>query len=1633
MSVRSFAPGVEVVSPRGMWSEVAQKRKGTPVRASFAKNVRLSPGVIGSRPGTSAIAPATGRVTGLFNWVAPNGNHYVLYRDGTTIRSLLQPSAATSILTSIGSTYRPSFADLDVWVYICGYDVNGNGTIQVEIYDGVNTDKAFRGPITLTSIAVGPDGGDGQCSAGTHLIGFVYQNRSGFAGKPTTTITVPVAPGSNTYPSLSVPTFAVTVGLGTGTLSGGNDHPSGIEVQGVINFAGWFGCTTNHVVGALLYIDGHYCGQSAYGGSRPDAAAIHPDLLDDPYLGFNFSFDTTALTAGRHYWEEIAVLDDGRHLSMGQTNFTVSPGGLIPISIVLGTDSRTIPISVTLPGLTDGGGDSTLYLVMTRADNPNNWYWMPTDSQTGGIGSQPVPYNTPVTLDFLANLSDGDMAASLDSANPQFLLLTQDGSGNGPIVPSFVVTYGNRMCYGVSQTLYVSDIGEPEQITGDQHTVITPNKRAIGYAFPLPGSTDLFLTGDRWTSRVTDNGDVPATWAQPIQVSDALGAPFPCCVCWRTGGNHAWVVTEGGPYFFNGSYSDRPLSYLVSDQWRRVNWSAAYAIEMADDVTGLRLYIAVPLDGALEPTHMFVFDYTNGVNFDQVDISLDEFSRPTFSSITVVKELAQDGMVLWIGPSEAADGSGAYSFRVAVTDAVGASATVDCGITVSRGTPETVTPETPTPPTPPPSPPTPPLAPTVTLSSISLSPASVTGGSSSTGTITLSDVAPAGGVIASVSSDTVYAVVPGAVTIPEGSSSATFPISTSTVTSPVSATITTTYEGVGHTAAVIVIAAPPSVTVSSLAISPAGVSGSAIATGTVTLSGAAPGGGATVLLSSDNGSAVVPSSISVPVGTSTGTFSITASPVTTSATANITASYNSTSQAAALGLVAVPAPALSSLAISPATLTGGVSATGTVVLSLPAPGGGITVSLSSDNGSATVPSSVSIPAGSSSATFTITTSSVSSPAIANITATYGGVNQTAALGLNAAPAAALSSLSISPASVTGTTTATGTVTLSRPAPGGGITVSLSSDNGSATVPGSVSVPAGSASVTFTVTTSTVTTSATANITASYSGVSFTASLTLIAVPVAALSSLSISPAMVAGGTTATGTISLSRAAPAGGAVVSLSSNNAAATVPGSVTVAAGSSSATFTVSTTSVSSATTVTITATYNSVSKTSSVNLAAAPAPALSSLSLSPASVTGGAGSSTGTVTLSLAAPGGGITVALSSNKASATVPTSVTVSAGSSTATFTVSTTTVTVSTAATITATYNAVSRTAGLTLAAAPVAALSSLTINPTSLTGGTASTGTLTLTLAAPTGGAVISLSSNSTAATVPTSVTIPAGSTSATFTVSTVSVSTAVSATITASYLSATQSAVLALAATTTPGGPGTLSVANQIYYDMANPNEAHPHGVPSDYDFYSGPVITMGNSPAGNTAIEFWGGCYVGPSGNPATNTRVNVRHVQVYWLKRSTNTWIQGLSSNQFDGGYYTEDFFTDFGTSLDFRTEPDGTLSFTTVSGKVAHFYAPWPRILFSPSDFIGIVTLCEARLIVADATKTDDRSIARFLVDVGGDYYPSATGAGIDKNPGIAGGCFKYVRSDWRSFAMTTLTQAQIDANPPPINLTGISV
>jgi len=398
----------------------------------------------------------------------------------------------------------------------------------------------------------------------------------------------------------------------------------------------------------------------------------------------------------------------------------------------------------------------------------------------------------------------------------------------------------------------------------------------------------------------------------------------------------------------------------------------------------------------------------------------------------------------------------------------------------------------------------------------------------------------------------------------------------------------------------------------------------------------------------------------------------------------------------------------------------------------------------------------------------------------------------------AVPAPVPSTLTFSPNPVVGGNSAIGTVVLTQPAPAGGALVTLTG-TGVASIPPSVTVPAGATSATYPITTALPSASAAAILSACFGGhcVSNTLFISLPA-GTGTVSSLTVNPISVTGGTSSTGTVTLSVPAPAGGAVVTLSSSNtAAASVPATVTVSAGSSTAIFTVTTNTVTTSTQVGISAALGGVSITALLTVTSlAPPPTITRAELNAGQLRlegRGALPNHAILVDGKALGNSDATGAFKIQVQPFSSPTCVvSVNGGGSSAQATLSGCTPTTPT----------------------PPGTLSGLTLSPTSVVGPASSTGTVTLTSAAPAGGIVVTLSSsNSAVASVPAlgSVTVAAGATSATFTVTTVAVTASSSATITATAGSVIQTAVLTVTPPASPPPPPPPPSADKVGIKVA------------------------------------------------------------------------------------------------------------------------------------------------------------------------------------------------------------------------------
>ena len=253
-------------------------------------------------------------------------------------------------------------------------------------------------------------------------------------------------------------------------------------------------------------------------------------------------------------------------------------------------------------------------------------------------------------------------------------------------------------------------------------------------------------------------------------------------------------------------------------------------------------------------------------------------------------------------------------------------------------------------------------------------------------------------------------------------------------------------------------------TVNQLTLDPTSVTAGGTARGTVVLSRPAGAGGTVVELRSSNPTlAWCAAQITIPQGQTTGVFDIRTA-ANGAGSATITASSGGVSRTATLQVVSPFR--VQSVAVSPAAITGGQSATLTVRLTMPAPAGGVQVSLQSNAPQASLPASVIVPAGQSSVSVQVATHPVAQRVHATLTAALNGSQASTTLTIS--PPAPIS-LTLSPSTVAGGSSATASVLLNGSAPPGGLWLRVSHNNPNRVwTPSQVYVPAGMRSVRFTV-------------------------------------------------------------------------------------------------------------------------------------------------------------------------------------------------------------------------------------------------------------------------------------------------------------------------------------------------------------------------------------------------------------------------------------------------------------------------------------------------------------------------------------------------------------------------------------
>lgn len=285
---------------------------------------------------------------------------------------------------------------------------------------------------------------------------------------------------------------------------------------------------------------------------------------------------------------------------------------------------------------------------------------------------------------------------------------------------------------------------------------------------------------------------------------------------------------------------------------------------------------------------------------------------------------------------------------------------------------------------------------TLQVDSVTLSPTSVKGGETVSGTVTLDGDAPEGGTFINLQSGIILAATVDALTVPAGQRSATFQVTTKAVRG------VTAFDIVAKTAATRdrrarLTVRPPSLTsfICGGPGYPSNVMGGVTLTCQVGLDGPAPattdadGSAMMILVIGSNQVVAFPAGARfAPNRNLSNTFDIFLRPVNADTPVTLTAGEGS--DAKTIELVVKPLPLkVDRFTLNPQSVTGGTTINAEVELNSDARSDGFVVQLSSNTPAATVPATVTVPANQRRLTFQITTTAVEADANGAITAGEG--------------------------------------------------------------------------------------------------------------------------------------------------------------------------------------------------------------------------------------------------------------------------------------------------------------------------------------------------------------------------------------------------------------------------------------------------------------------------------------------------------------------------------------------------------------------------------------------------------------------------------------------------------------------
>lgn len=168
---------------------------------------------------------------------------------------------------------------------------------------------------------------------------------------------------------------------------------------------------------------------------------------------------------------------------------------------------------------------------------------------------------------------------------------------------------------------------------------------------------------------------------------------------------------------------------------------------------------------------------------------------------------------------------------------------------------------------------------------------------------------------------------------------------------------------------------------------------------------------------------------------------------------------------------------------------------------------------------------------------------------------------------------------------------------------------------------------------------------------------------------------------------------------------------------------------------------------------------------------------------------------------------------------------------------------------------------------------------------------------------------------------------------------------------------------------------------------------------------------------------------NTRCKIWDWHLWIKSKATGQWNLVLNTNNLAGSGYDARYNPMGSQYLDIRTESDGLRSVRIINdagAPYAGYYTAhtWPGFgTIVPADVADVMVCFRASLVLHNPALTDDRTLTRYLLAAGADYYPASGGVYVAW-PGVGYSRHKWVTARWPEYqwhVLHTMTEAQFEA------------